>query len=548
MLGSLSPEAIRLLIDILREDVSLELLQSRLSIRLAQEYGIARSEISRLVDFCKKENFLGEDAHGELYYTRIHFAVVLLQLEDYYSTQEPAHVALSMPHAEELFPNELFHASLYHLQKIVHILLRCKQHFLTRRSSRISFLQLMVHLWLSVFETLPALSGNTLPLLQLYFILRDNHIQFDAAYFHQQLTTSPYFLEVLHLFSYGVSSSPGVNFPFELLAFAKSIELAPVDTARLWLSVRDLMSFVGGYDEQIRERLSLLEADFQHTAQHLFLPVKGEESLFNLSLAGLSNNDDEEEGGEEETPLSQIAELCKEVSAQREEAAAIVSTIFVFIGVAGRGQRDAARALRYQFSQIEGWEYGASYYEWDVQKLLQTSLVELEARLLRYSQGCVYFYNFPTLSEDEGEMHETLHPFLSLLARHLGERMYIFDFAAPSYVAHYLPALESLPLWVIHFPAYTQAYLKHHFKQLGIMAEVDITTSVYTRLEDLYERAKPFFDRGVAADLFVYQLFAESLQNMSLRVKERYTLGGALLSSSITPEDLQSAFERILHL
>ena len=545
MIASLSHEGIRLLLDILREETPLDLLQPRSAVRLEREYGLRSGEVLRLVDFCKRENFLQEDTHGEVCYTRIHFAVVLLQLEDYYSTQSRGEEVVDMASLESLFPNDLFHASLYHLQRVIHVILQCERRFLNERSAYITFLRLMAHLWLSVFETLPSIERSTLPLLQLYFIMRDYHIQFDAEYFRQQIATSPHLLEVIHFFSHEVSSLPGANFPFEVLAFAKDINLTPVDISRLWLSMSALMNFVGGYDERIRERLSWLEVDFQHTAQHLFLPLKGDESLFNFSFVGLPDKESMEED-DEATPLSEIAALCKEVSSQREEdSEAVTSTLFIFVGIAGRGQRDAARALRYQFSQIEGWEFGGNYYEWDVQKHLPTPLPELATRLTHYAQGCIYFYNFPPLAE---ERHSQLRSFLSLVEENLEGRMYIFDFAAPSYVSHYLPRLESLPLWVIHFPAYSQAYLKHHFKQLGIMAEVDIDTSVYGRLDELYERAKPFFERGVAADLFVYQLFAGSLQNMSLRVKECYTRGGALVSSSITPEDLQHAFEVILHL
>ena len=103
-------------------------------------------------------------------------------------------------------------------------------------------------------------------------------------------------------------------------------------------------------------------------------------------------------------------------------------------------------------------------------------------------------------------------------------------------------------MFVVRFKSYTATHLQHHFRQLAVMSEIDVSGEAYPFLRDLYEKAKPFFDKGVYADQFVYQLFAESLRNMSFRIKEGFAHSGALLNSEIIPEDLLKAFHLLLHL
>ena len=542
-----SKEARGLLLQIMGEQVPLIHLQTPPYAHLHNEYFLSSEEIGRVIDFARAQHLLQEDAHGLLHYTHLHFSVLLLQLEEYYASQSVAHRYLTSTDLESIFSDDFFQASLYYLQRIFHILLRRERRALAEKPGRILLLRLMSQLWLSVFETLPAFEQSSLPLLQLYFVLRDNHYQFEVAYFRKQLQTSPYLLEVLSLFSWEYSRAQAGSFPIDLLTFAKNIGLSPTDTSLLWSAVRDLMRLVGGCDPRIAERLSLLREDFQRTASIIFLQIKNEDYALGHSWDGMLFSETTEE---EQTPLTEIAAVCKEIEGDMEEYDPVdQGAFFVFIGASGRGQRDAARALRYQLSQIEGWRYTTGYYEWDVQKLLHAPCTEWDARLARYPQGAIYFYNFPPLvMADQKEEVETFRVFLQRVSENLLGRMYIFDFVSPTYIQHYLPVLESLPLWVIHFPAYSKAYLKHHFKQLGIMAEVDIEPTVYIRLGELYEKAAPLFAHGIAADLFVYQLFAESLQKMSLRVKENDLRSEVRRSSAITAEDLRVALNTILHL
>lgn len=536
----------QLLSMILRESVLPALLHHPYR-KLRQRLPISESEVERIRSFAFHNGLLREDVAGVLYYPKITFATLLRLLQSCFRKK------LSGTHNYDVvydgFTHEFFHASLYHIQRLLQIAQRRDKRVLSNKLARIEFVRLFCRIWLTVFERLPILETSSISLCQIYFLLRDGSSQFELEYFIQQLQSTPYCLQLLSLFGNDLEASE-VNFPFEVFVFTQNIGLNKADASIFWSALSDFLSFMAKNDKQIKERYSQLEDDFQRSASLIFSPVKSKELLdsfaseFNLKQVEFSLND--------VSPLEEIDVICKEFTQQIENRASeqqfSINALFVFIGQPGRGQKDSARILRQMCSQISAWPYSNGYYEWDVQKrLLASSLSELEILLQRYQKGCIYFYNFPPLQQSLG-YEQDLKLFLELIRANLYSRMFVFDFVSLAHVQHYLPELESTHVYVIRFKPYTITHLQHHFRQLSVIAEVEVRAEVYSCLFELYEKAKPFFESDSYADQFVYHLFAESLRNMSVRIKANFTTKGIQPKVEIIVDDLLKAFSVLLHL
>lgn len=532
---------------ILRESVLPEVMQKPYK-KLRQELTITENGAEKTITLAVQNDLLRQDAAGYFHYPEQTFAALLKNLQHCF--KEKLQSTPCETDVYEAFSNDFFQASLYHVQRILHIAQRRDKRVLNSKLARIELIRLLSRIWLTVFELFPAIEATSLPLLQVYFLLRDGNFQFELPYFIEQLRNTPHCLQLLSLFANDLDSSD-VNFPFDVLTFAQTIGLNTADTSMFWTATFDLMAFLATTDKRIEIRYDLLHEDFVHTASLLFLPIKNDESLASLTADWYSN--DRELIADEGSPLEDIAALRKELAQQIEHIPTNtrqvfpLDSLFVFIGQPGCGQRDSARILRHQFAQIPAWPFQQGYYEWDVQKRLNYPLGDLSQLLHHYAQGCIYFYNFPPLVKSSTS-DQNLQDFLNLVRINLRGRMYIFDFASLSQVQHYLPELETTQVFVVRFKSYTATHLQHHFRQLAVMSEIDVSGEAYPFLRDLYEKAKPFFDKGVYADQFVYQLFAESLRNMSFRIKEGFAHSGALLNSEIIPEDLLKAFHLLLHL
>lgn len=543
----LSSTELQLFSLILRESVLPEALYKPYK-KLRQELPISENEVERTIALAIHNDLLRQDSAGYIHYPEQTFATLLQQLQSCFREKLP-----NIPYGTdtyEIFTNDFFQASLYHVQRILHIVQRRDKRLLNNKLARIELIRLLSRMWLTVFERFPAIDTTSLPLLQVYFLLRDGNSQFELSYFIEQLQKTPYCLQLLSLFGIDLDSSD-VNFPFEVLSFARTIGLNVPDTSIFWMAISDLMAFLATTDERVKIRYNLLQKDFVHTANLLFLPIKGDEMM--VSLTGALYSNDVEFPIGEGSPLEEIAAIRKELTKAIEQIPMNgrqqfpFHPLFVFIGHPGRGQRDSARILRHQFAQIVAWPYQQGYYEWDVQKRLNYPIGDLEKILKQYEKGCIYFHNFPPLLSP-CTIDENLQTFLALLRANLRYRMLIFDFASLSQVQHYLPELETTEVFVVRFNSYTITHLQHHFRQLAVISEIDVSAESYYFLRDLYEKAKPFFDKGVYADQFVYQLFAESLRNMSFRIKEGFTSSGTLQNSEIIPDDLLKAFHLLLHL
>jgi len=533
---------------ILREVLPLDLLQKPFK-KLRQELPVSENAIENTLALALQYGFLRQDSSGYYHYPNLTFATLLQQLQACFEEkwQRPP-IANS---AFEVFTNDFFQASLYHVQRIMHIAQRRERRMLSSKLARIEFIRLLSRIWLTVFELFPTIEPTSLPLLQVYFLLRDGNFQFELSYLTEQLRLTPFTLQLLPLFGNDPDASD-VNFPFDLMTFAHTVGLNAADTSMFWTAILDLMAFLATSDPRVKARFGLLHDDFLHTASLLFLPIKSDEMLASLS-ADLYINDAELQT-DEASPLEEIAVLRKELTQQIESSdpksmkALHFASLFVFIGQPGRGQRDAARILRHQFAQIELWPFQQGYYEWDIQKRLNYPIDDLEQLLQHYEKGCIYFHNFPPLFPSSRKDDKKLVAFLNILKAHLRNRMFIFDFVSVAQALHYFPELENTQVFVVRFKPYTASHLQHHFRQLAVLSEIDVSSEAYPCLRDLYEKAKPFFDKGVYPDQFVYQLFAESLRNMSLRIKEGFLRNGALLNSEIVPADLLQAFHLLLHL
>lgn len=532
---------------ILCERVQPEVLQKPYK-KLRQKLTITEYGVEKAIMLAMQNGLLTQDAAGYYHYPEQTFAQLLKKLQLCFKGKLQNTSCES--NVYEAFSNDFFQASLYYVQRILHIVQRRDKRVLNSKLARIELIRLLSRIWLIVFELFPAIEAASLPLLQVYFLLRDGNCQFELSYFVEQLRNTPHCLQLLSLFAKDLDSSD-VNFPFDVLIFAQTIGLNTVDTSMFWTATFDLMAFLATTDKRVKIRYDLLYEDFVHTANLLFLPTKNDESLASLTADWCSNN--LELIADEGSPLEEIAALRKELALQIEHIITnsqpffSLDSLFVFIGQPGCGQRDSARILRHQFAQISAWPFQQGYYEWDVQKRLSYPLDDLSQLLHHYAQGCIYFYNFPPLVKSNIS-DQNLQDFLKLLRNNLHGRMLIFDFASLSQVQHYLPELETTQVFVVRFKSYTVTHLQHHFRQLAVMSEIDVNSEVYPFLRDLYEKTKPLFDKGVYADQFVYKLFAESLRNMSFRIKESLARNTAFLNSEIIPEDLLKAFHLLLHL
>ena len=508
---------------------------------------ISENTYHRLLSLSVEYGLLQRDPVGAYQYPTLTFAQLLYRVELLFRTEW----ASSAPKiSEELFSNDFFQAILYHVQRILNITQRRDRKQLTIAHAKIELLRILASFWFAVLEIYPAPNLLNLPLLQLYYLLRDDYKQIDLHYLIQQLEQSPYALQICQILANNVETTEA-NFPFLFQGFAQEIGLNPTDTSLLWDALCKLIDFLGTLDTKVKDRWSLLEGNFAHTAQWLFQSVKDDTLLFTYTSEFVRSAPDAE--AETNSPLEDIASLCKEIAQQLEHQSTQksknrLSTLFIFLGQPGRGQRDLARILRRQLADIADFPYCQGYYEWDVLRLLEKDDEHITRIFQRYQKGCIYFYNFPLLTQQDARTRTQLRRFLSMLRVLLVDRMFIFDLISSSYLEHYLPELEDLPISIIHFQPYTVAYLQHHFRQLAVMSEVDINADIYPMLREFYEQAKPFFDKGVHADQFVYQLFAESLNNMSFRIRGDFQKRGLLMALEIIPTDLQKAFHHILHL
>lgn len=537
----LAPQGYKLFAEFLREEFPLEVLQHPLQ-RMSHELNLNESIVRSTLDFTRHHRFIEQDTAGNFYYPHIRFAELLERLSNAFRQQYP--VPSTTPDACSKLSNDFFQASLFHVQHIFHIIQRRNKQVLRSKLTKIEYLRFLNYLWRTVFEFTPEIAPSSLPLLQSYFLLQNEYFQIDLDYLITQINTAPFCLSIINLLG-TYSDNSDVNFPFELHSFAQSIGLNTFDTSILWKGINDMIAFLVTADERIQKRYTSLLEDYNRTASLLFRPVKGDEIL--ASFTTELYVDQRSPRFDEVSPLEDIAILQKELTQYIEEQQSFNYT-FLFIGQAGLGQRDAARILRHQYSQIENWPYSQGYYEWDLQKKLLLSPQEQEKLLDRYKKGCIYFHNFPLLSQTTLDEQKNLRALMTQLSELLNERMFIFEFVSSAYIQHYLPQLEERNNFVIRFVPYTYQHLSLHFKQLALLAEIDVAAEAYQTLRDVYEKAQPYFDRGGYADQFVYQLFATSLRQMSQRVKERYATSNLLLNSEIESEDLLEAFQSLLHL